>query len=1263
MNTNLVDLTLKTYLCGTTNSGELDEILEESGPEAAGGPDILGQKTLEKLVMGETLSPGERFHLEAIIIPERRPAIDIVDGDYQTRHQDWLHLNSDPIRKRLRTALPKIGRVELPDHPTLPYGGTAFIVGDGLLMTNRHVAELFSTGLGLRNLSFIPGMSGGVDFLRERRSIRTFYLEFSKVVMIHPYWDMALVKVEGLPGNLSSLVLSTEPAGSLIGRDVAVIGYPGFDPRNPADVQNFVFDGVYGVKRLQPGRMKAIATVRSYNHAVEAQTHDASTLGGDSGACVLDVTTGEVIGLHFGGRYAVANFCVPTGALATDGRVIDAGVRFAGTASRARSDWEPFWRSAEASAAEPSAITLKTDSAGKSSMTKETGEVTVTVPLEITVRLGAVQTHSVASVAPTAIDDIERAKEPVRDPDYSTRRGYDPDFLGMRVSLPTPRNPQYLARVEDGSHLLHYHHFSLAMHRQRRLAFFTAANVDASKAVKRPENRPQSDYSRKGLANLGPNDQEKWFSDPRILATEQLPDKFFTKDRGSFDKGHIVRRDDVAWGMTYDEMRNANGDTFHVTNCSPQVAGFNRSNLGEDNWGDLENLILSQADTEKLVVFSGPVLEPNDPVFLGVDLEGSVAIRIPQRYWKVIVAEKNGALECFAFLLEQDLSSVELEFLVPTTWKRYMVAVSRIEDLADLDFDSVTRAADQAETTEGVSLAAASGFEASGTAFPPAAFSAIFTSVEDIVSLWREQQTSGKKPDDMDEVRFVVLLGTPLSDATIKSEIETAFNLEVNVSPLFASDRDLDRYRAIDIPGATSDDRADLFDVARAINTLLAAETVEPDLATHYYDSDTLRPSEGSAESANWAFWCWVNEDDPANQPTDKDWAINKTRVPNAWAFSESQGKPSKGKGIKIFQPDTGVVPTHKEMPPKVAKNPLSANFVEGGKSPVDPMTGSGNLGHGTSTGSVAASPVAGLVRGSAPEAMLVPIRCIRSVAVFNQSRVAQAIDHARIKGAHVITMSLGGVVSSALHDAVRKAVKANIIVLAAAGNCVGTVVWPARYDEVIAVGGVNEKDKPWKGSSSGRSVDVSGPAEMVLKADARDASNPAKASAGQGTSYATAHLAGVAACWLAHHGRDALIARLAPGMTLQGLFRGVLAKSSRVPAGFDTDRYGVGIVNAEALIKADPAMIAGLESAPGHARDIEAQVRELLAEVAGAGQAEAAAPVLRDGQSLLELACSGLDMARFNQSAAGQLEARPPMRLSSGLKKLLGDDALKIIR
>jgi hypothetical protein len=47
----------------------------------------------------------------------------------------------------LLSLLPLIGRVEVPSSPILPYAGTGFVVGQGLIATNRHVAQLFSQGL------------------------------------------------------------------------------------------------------------------------------------------------------------------------------------------------------------------------------------------------------------------------------------------------------------------------------------------------------------------------------------------------------------------------------------------------------------------------------------------------------------------------------------------------------------------------------------------------------------------------------------------------------------------------------------------------------------------------------------------------------------------------------------------------------------------------------------------------------------------------------------------------------------------------------------------------------------------------------------------------------------------------------------------------------------------------------------------------------------------------------------------------------------
>lgn len=1258
---------LREFLKKTTASNTIEEIMPgASGLEAAGSPETLSRTTLQKLERGETLDPRERYHLEAVIIPDKRPAIDIVGGDFTTRHPDWLHLNKPEYRDRLKANFPSIGRIELPDHPRLPYGGTGFVVGPQLVMTNRHVAETFAEGLGTTGLNFIQGLEAGIDFLRERSLPAKAYLRVLRVVMIHPHWDMALLAVEGLPVERRPLRLATLEPGAVAGREVAVIGYPTFDIRNPANVQNDVFAGVYGIKRLQPGKMREVAAVDTYyKRVVQAVLHDSSTLGGNSGSCVLDLETGNVLGLHFGGRYAVANYSVPAGSLAVDGRVIDAGVTFAGPVTRRATAWDDAWlgTSARPAASEPAgALSAPAVSnapqifiPGGNAMAANGGEIRITIPLEVTVRLGQAQLGAAPVTAQqsdaTTPLVVERAVEPVHETDYSTRNGYDPEFLGITVPMPKPRRPNELVRLADGSHEIPYHHFSVVMHKARRLALFAAANVSADPARKKPGNRPQKDYGRKGLGGMGKDDTEKWFGDSRILDTDQLPDKFYNKDRKAFDKGHIVRREDVAWGDTYAEMQNANGDTFHVTNCSPQTAQFNRPKEEADNWGALENLVLKSARTKNLTVFGGPVLAADDPIFRGVDTEGEITIRVPRKFWKVIVANTEGQLQSYGFTLEQDLSDVDTELAVPDKWVKYMRPIAEIEGLVGIDFARKIRNADQCTTVEGAGIMESAGIAGTRHAVSEAPTVSVPAGVDiaDIVAFWGELQKS-QKPS-AEDIRFVVTLLNPMTDGTIRSEVSRALGVNVEVGPLFGPDRELDRFRLITVPGVVATDRSDLFDVARHLNHLLGTETVEPDLSANYFDAGPVPPEIGTAEGADFAFWCWVDENSDA--PKDRDWALNKTNVREAWAFSQSLGRPRAGKGILVFQPDTGVVPTHTEMPAKIDKDKRSANFLEPGKPPIDPMKGSGNIGHGTGTSSVVASPEAGAMSGSAPEATLIPIRAITSVAVIDQSCVAQAIDHARVQGAHVITMSLGGLFGSALHAAVRKAVDANIIVLAAAGNCVGTVVWPARYDEVIAVGGINEKMLPWKGSSHGEAVDISGPAELVLRADARDPVDVGKVAGGQGTSFATAHLAGVAACWLAHHGRDQLIQGLRPGTKLQSVFKATVQRSARVPAGFETDEYGAGIVNADALLRRAPDFAGALELAG--VRSTVDQVRDLLAETGAFGQFEAAVPSLTDKQALLELACMGLDRARMARARQGSLEAMPPPRISRGLRAQFG--------
>ena len=703
--------------------------MRESVAADDGGP---ATEAVKNLTLERDPTPPQRRALEAIINAEFRPAIDIIDGRYNSTHELWTKLSTDDVlRQRLEHCIKAVGRLELPGNRRIPYGGTAFVVGNGLIMTNRHVAEIFASGLGTQ-LSFRSGGAAGIDFLRERGRPPGTVFSVRRLVMIHPYWDMALLQVDGLTTQ-PVLPLSLADARDFQQREIAVIGYPYFDPRNPAGVQNDLFDGKYGVKRLQPGELQGPMKTASFGKLVNAATHDCSTLGGNSGSAVIDLDTGAVIALHFGGVYQEQNFAVPAFELSRDARVVDAGVKFQGTPLPDATDWADWWARADSGIdideSGDAAATVNTSSTTATVTRRgQTPELTFEIPIRISISVDASRmiTARAAGVALTDGEgaELEAMREPFHDIDYSSRQGYDQRFLDntgngaatkFLAPMPLPRNVQVLAADRDGNTVLKYQNFSVQMHAKRRLALITASNITREPKLRKPD--PNQDYTRKGLSGLGKNDIEKWFLDPRMESRFQIPDEFLTKDRKAFDKGHIVRREDVAWGRSYDELRRGNGDSYHVTNCSPQVLGFNQSSRGVDNWGDLENHVLSEAASERLCVFAGPVLDPSDQVFHGIgEDKKKLLARIPSRFWKVIVARVEDGIAAYGFVLEQDLGDVQFtEFAVSDEFVPMMTRLSDIEDLTGVRFDKSIKDADQFDSVRGLEIVTRSGAERRNT--------------------------------------------------------------------------------------------------------------------------------------------------------------------------------------------------------------------------------------------------------------------------------------------------------------------------------------------------------------------------------------------------------------------------------------------------------------------------------------------------------------------------------------------------------------------
>ncbi len=211
-----------------------------------------------------------------------------------------------------------------------------------------------------------------------------------------------------------------------------------------------------------------------------------------------------------------------------------------------------------------------------------------------------------------------------------------------------------------------------------------------------------------------------------------------------------------------------------------------------------------------------------------------------------------------------------------------------------------------------------------------------------------------------------------------------------------------------------------------------------------------------------------------ATPPSDRYWHLREMKVQQAWDFSIASGAPARGLGIRIGHLDTGWT-THPELEPSLDLRG-QFDFVDDDPIARDEQA-KGNPFHGSRTGSVIAStfsgdlpgkaaPFLGDLAGVSPNAKPVPIRVVKRVVVFFNGDVARGIRHAADNDCHVISMSLGGVGGNTLHDAVRHAVAKNLIVCAAAGNCVGMVVWPARFPESIAVAATNSNN-PLEGQLS----------------------------------------------------------------------------------------------------------------------------------------------------------------------------------------------------
>lgn len=142
--------------------------------------------------MAVLLTPEEQRGIELLVNIMARPAIPM-KADGFSPPTPWEGL-IDQRREILQVAR-SVGRIGLEGQTGLSYSGTGFVVADGVVMTNRHVAEEYSAK-GAKGWKFRPKISAGIDYGSVPDGKGGSYLGFEGIIAVHPKHDLALLKLK-----------------------------------------------------------------------------------------------------------------------------------------------------------------------------------------------------------------------------------------------------------------------------------------------------------------------------------------------------------------------------------------------------------------------------------------------------------------------------------------------------------------------------------------------------------------------------------------------------------------------------------------------------------------------------------------------------------------------------------------------------------------------------------------------------------------------------------------------------------------------------------------------------------------------------------------------------------------------------------------------------------------------------------------------------------------------------------------------------------
>ena len=215
-------------------------------------------------------------------------------------------------------------------------------------------------------------------------------------------------------------------------------------------------------------------------------------------------------------------------------------------------------------------------------------------------------------------------------------------------------------------------------------------------------------------------------------------------------------------------------------------------------------------------------------------------------------------------------------------------------------------------------------------------------------------------------------------------------------------------------------------------------------------------------------------------EPNDPDlgkqrgW-LDQINATQGWDITTGDiGDPNRAHSVVVAVVDSGVSPTHPDL---IERLTPGYNAIDGTDNTADIG------GHGTHVaGIIAAQGNNGIgTAGVAMDVRIMPIRVVSNggeIDVANEiAGIYWAVDH----GADVINLSLGSdEYVQAERDAMRYARDRGVVVVAAGGNSVSAISYPANYDEVIAVGAVNAAGNPASFTSRVSRIDLAAPGVSI---------------------------------------------------------------------------------------------------------------------------------------------------------------------------------------